>query len=236
MNFTIFQRTVISLGCATILGMSTVGFSSIWQTAQASNQSTLSEFPGRRVGGGSRGECMSDYTLVALSPKNNLIKTTKATPTLYFSMPEFEDSLQVEFVLKNMEGEIIADQLFEAESNGGVTGLDLTNQIEPLEIGQDYEWYLSVLCNADNRAYDMVVHGWMRRVPGVERDNTVSDVPLTDQVQYYQQQGLWHNAIALLLQFEHDHHSDIHSPSLWADLLEAEGLQELIDLDIQPNF
>lgn len=236
MNSTIFQRIAVSLGCVAVMGMPIVGVSSSWQTAQASDQSTLSEFPGRRVGGGSRGECMSDDTLVALSPKNHLIETTKATPTLYFAMPEFEYPLQVEFILKNVEGEIIADQLFEAESNGGVTGLDLTNQIEPLEVGQDYEWYLSVLCNANNRAYDMVVHGWMRRVPGVEEDNVVSDIQLTEQVQSYQAQGLWHNAIALLLQFQQDHNSDIHSTNLWAALLEAEGLQELINVDIQPNL
>ena len=236
MNFSIFQRLTFSLGCAVALNMPIVSTAALFQPAYAADQSTLSEFPGRRVGGGSRGECMSNATLVALSPQNHLIETTEATPTLYFAMPSFDAPLQLEFVLKNRDGDIIADKLFEAESHGGVTGLDLTDQIEPLKVGENYEWYLSILCNANNRAQDIVVHGWMRRVPSETVEIVETSAQVSEQVELYQSQGLWHDAIDLLIQVQGEHTSSFNVDALWSDLLTAEGLQHLVNEEIQPNL
>lgn len=240
MTFKLYQRLVVSLGCATVLNLPITGLSSSWLAAQAStqnsNQSTLSEFPGRRVGGGSRGECLSTDRLVALSPKNHLIKTNQATPTIYLEMPAFEDSLMVELIVKNAEGDIIADQFFEVRNNRGITGLDLTNHVEPLEIGQNYEWYISVICNEHNRAYDLVVHGWIQRVPDTVDAIATSTLTLTEQVKSYHEQGLWYDAIALLIESQDNFNGNIYTTELWAELLETEGLQQLITTFDQTNF
>ena len=236
MTFSISPNIACALGCAVLLNAPILGLSSTIHSAYASDQSTLSEFPGRRVGGGSRGECMSSDTLTAFSPQNHLIETTEETPTLYFSMPAFQEPIQVEFVLKDINGEIIADKLFDAESPGGLTGLDLTNRIAPLEMGKDYEWYFSLLCNENNRAQDIVVHGWMRRVPDTTVHRADPNNLVSEQVQSYQEQGLWHDAIAVLIQSQNGAMTSLNTTGIWSDLLEAEGLQHLIDIEMQPNL
>lgn len=235
MTSSIFKRIAWSLGYAALINVPLLGLSGLSHPIQASDQSTLSEFPGRRVGGGSRGACMYSDTLVALSPQNHLIETTDSIPTLYFSMPEFEQPLNIEFVLKNVDGDIVADKLLEVESYGGLMGLDLENQIAPLDIGEDYEWYLSLLCDENNRAQDIVVHGWIRRVSATTLDEATTNTEIAEQVQSYQEQGLWHDAIGLLIQARQENIQEFNANELWSTLLEAEGLQELVDVDIQPG-
>lgn len=234
MTSSIFKRIAWSLGYAALINIPFLGVLGLSHTAYASDQSTLSEFPGRRVGGGSRGACMHSDTLVSLSPENHLIETTDAIPTLYFSMPEFEEPLNIEFVLKNVDGEIVADKLLEVDSYGGLMGLDLEHQITPLDIGEDYEWYLSLLCNENNRAQDIVVHGWIRRVSATDLEEAESNIELIEQAQSYQEQGLWHDAIDVIIQARQANIHEFNATELWSTLLEAEGLQELVDVDIQP--
>lgn len=232
MNISIFPRILVSLGCAFCLNIPMLG---LVQVASASeNSGTLSEFPGRRVGGGSRGECVSSDALVSLSPENHLIETTSATPTLYFTMPTFEDPMLLEFVLKNKDGDIIVDKLFETGTSGGLQGLDLSNHISPLDIGEEYEWYVSVLCNPSNRAQDLVVHGWMRHVALVNEAPTSANLSVEQQIESYQAQGLWHDAITLLVQSQNQGMNHVDTTPLWANLLEEEGLQQLVDATVIP--
>lgn len=233
MNISIFLRPLISISCA--FSMSLSGFCFV-QAASASENSSLNEFPGRRVGGGSRGECMSSDTLVALSPKNHLIETISTTPTLYFSMPAFEDPLLVEFVLKNKAGDIIADKLFETGTSGGLQGLNLANHISPLDVGEEYEWYVSVLCNPNNRAQDLVVHGWMRHVSLDANEPSLENLSVVQQVASYQSRGLWHDAITLLAQSQIQGLNPAETTPLWSDLLEEEGLHQVLDATVWSNM
>ena len=56
------------------------------------------------VGGGKRGTCAGgDIPLTTIAPKNNLITTLSATPSLYWFIPE-TNGMKAEFVLIDSKG------------------------------------------------------------------------------------------------------------------------------------
>ncbi|MEM9217178.1 MAG: DUF928 domain-containing protein [Cyanobacteria bacterium P01_F01_bin.150] len=199
-------------------------------TAHATEQASTSEFPGRRVGGGSRGECPSNGPFVALSPESHLIKTANANPTLYFLLPNSNQPLQLELVIKSREGDTVVNTVFEAISNDGISGVVLPERTVSLELEQDYKWYLSIICDANHssRAQNPIVFGWMRRVADPSTVTEMDTEDVTQMVQEYQEAELWQETISTLIQSQSTQTSDSELVALWGELLEAEGLSQVL--------
>ena len=185
--------------------------------------------PGRRVGGGTRGECnFSEKSLMALIPKSNLGLAVAANPKLFFYIPQTSDSPEVEFVLNDEAGSPVYETIFKAIGTSGVVSLKLPDST-PLKIGKKYHWYLSVICNAQDRASDVSVDGWIQRVElSPTLASELKKAEPTKRAAVYAAADLWYVALATLAELRLSRPNDATISAEWAQLLQSVGLENII--------
>ena len=193
--------------------------------------------PGRRIGGGTRGECSSNAgKLMALVPANNLALTQQAYPNILFYIPQSSKPTTMEFVLQDDSRRLVYEKTF--TKNGSDTKIDAgeiinlnlldSTSLPPLVTGKRYHWYLSIICDPENRASDIVVHGWIKRV-AVDSNlaKKVERASLPERANLYAKAGLWQDALATLAELRHSQPSDSKLAASWTQLLKSEKLDAI---------
>ncbi len=211
------QRFILSLVLCSL------GAVSLSSEALAANKKPASGMPGRRVGAGVRNDvCLSGpQAQVAIMPNNNIGLTAKAKPTLLFYLPEVNPDSTIEFVLQDENYQVVYDQTVTTHGDAGIIRLDLAaSDAADLTPGQNYRWYFSVICNADDRSQDITSHGWIRRV------ETVTPLPQAaapeDRLQAsqsYARAGLWLDAFAEVDKVRRSQAAPPQATALWKEWL-----------------
>ncbi|MEW6492878.1 MAG: DUF928 domain-containing protein [Cyanobacteriota bacterium] len=187
--------------------------------------------PGRRVGGGTRGDCyLGEKTLTALIPQNNIGLTVSAHPTFFFYVPQSSNAQLVEFVLRDENDQLVYEKQLRTNGPSGIVSFSLPEAIasEPLKVNQKYHWYFSMICNPQNRAHDVSVDGWVQRVePTPTLTRELEAVTLPERAALYAEAGFWHDALTTLAQLRYSRPYDWALAAQWAQLLQSVGLDEL---------
>ncbi len=190
--------------------------------------------PGRRISGGSRSpsaHCLStpNQPLIALMPKSNLGLTVSEHPTLWFSLPAISPDRTLEFGLYAPSGELIYTTTFSASAKAEIVSLPLLETPAPLAIGQDYKWYLSVVCNQESRAEDLVVTGWIRRIqPDSAVNEQLANATAQERSAVYTQSSLWYDALTDLAELRRSTPTTNTLEQQWVSLLESVDLPQVI--------
>ena len=185
------------------------------------------EFPGRRVGGGTRGGCVIDAAaVVALNPDNNLGVTQREAPTLYFAVPATEEPYQVTFYLETEAAESVYETTLEVGDEAELVGVQIP--ADTLAVGEYYPWSFVATCDETNPATAIVLEGWLQQSEMDESAVATTDSEL-EQVQAYQAAGLWSDAIALTAELLAANPDCEEYQAQWFELLAALGLDRAID-------
>ncbi len=191
--------------------------------------------PTNRRDGGSRGggdNCLANANnsdLVALIPNETLGINASASPTLFFYVPEVSQQKTIEFVLRNEQDELMYEAFLTTPGKGimsvKIPAVINSNQ---LETDQNYHWYLSMICNPQERSRDVVVEGWLRQEE-IDRsvEQKLQSATSIEKAELYSEQGFWYDAIATLA-----HEQDFNAQQSvvrkkWAELLRTVGLEDL---------
>ncbi|MEM8640314.1 MAG: DUF928 domain-containing protein [Cyanobacteria bacterium P01_G01_bin.54] len=202
----------------------------------AEEQSSRGEFPGRRVGGGTRSgrtpnECLANSNaLVALSPVDNLGITASNTPSLYFVLPDLTTNYDVNFVLEDASSverpnPVVYETRLETQNTVRFLAIHLPENT--LIEDKAYRWYFTLACEP----YDVVLSGWLRQVAA---DNLTVDLTLDTlnarltQVDAYLASGLWSDAIAAIVELHQDYPNDPEAHAKWIALLDQLELRSFI--------
>jgi hypothetical protein len=153
-----------------------------------------------------------------------------AYPTFFFYIPE-TSATTVEFVLLDeANGNKLYETMFTLTGKPGIFSLSLpTNKtLPPLEIGKNYHWYFSVVCDPEDRAGDVYVDGWVQRVePSSVLVGELDKASPGEQVALYQKHQLWHETLTTLEKRRRLSPNDSVLAREWANLLRAAGLSEI---------
>jgi hypothetical protein len=192
-------------------------------TVLAQQGSTLRQgFPGRRIGGGTRGDCgVSDKKLTALVPDNMLSVTAAASPSFFYYIPDELTSKQVEFVLRDQDENSFYATALTLPNRPGIISLSLPSSAA-LSVNQDYHWYFSIICDNRDRSGDIVVDGWIRRVdlPSALATRLRAANPL-EQAALYREAGIWNEALTALAGLRRNRANDPAIAQRWEELLES---------------
>lgn len=199
--------------------------------------------PGRRVGGGTRGDQVfanADAVLAALVTSSNLSVTTAAYPTLLFYVPEMVAANSVEFVLRDSHDQLIYETAFQLSRTGGLVSVQIAEtSMPPLNSNEDYQWYFSIVPDATDRANDVVVEGRIRRVEQSDwlvqqqvsasvRDQLAIAPPLAQARLLYQQANMWHDAALILEELRQQEPDNPAIAAEWNQLLDSVGLLSIL--------
>ncbi|HBL10208.1 MAG TPA: hypothetical protein DD379_02000 [Cyanobacteria bacterium UBA11162] len=184
-----------------------------------------------------RSTCLtSEKPLTPLMPQGSGL-TVAAYPEFFFYIPE-TSATKAEFVLVDSKGEEVYKFSFRITGEPGIISLSIPKfaTIPPLEIGKNYRWSLSVICNPQDRLEDASVMGSIQRVePNPTLRAELKQVTPRAQVFLYAENGIWYDALATLAALRRAYPNDWTVTSDWTTLLESVGLKEFSEEPLVGN-
>jgi hypothetical protein len=185
--------------------------------------------PGRRVAGAARNsQCFADTgskRLTAIMPQSNVGFTTVANPVLLFYVPKTSSQAQLELViLDENKNNVVTKQYYKPSSKAGVVSIPLTTA--SLEVGKQYRWAFSVICNEKARSHDRVVEGAIKRIqPQAQLATQVKNANPQQVPHLYANAGIWQDSIASLASLRTSRPNDPQLKADWEALLKTEGTE-----------
>lgn len=201
--------------------------------------------PTRTTGAGTRGGLETSCPIVgkpltALLPSNNFGVTVAPYPTFFVFMPNLSSQTPppVEFLLEDAGGNEVYKANFQTNGKSGIIALNLPTQagLAPLEVGQDYKWSFSIICQSIERSRDISVEGGIRRVElNSTLSNQIKQASPQKRVELYAEAEIWQDALATMAQLRRDYPSDQAIAQSWSKLMTAAGLNDLAQESLLPN-
>jgi hypothetical protein len=193
--------------------------------------------PARREGGGTRGcwrsepGAASDIRLTAIVPAENSGYTLEAYPTFFIYVPPSyaEQAAAAEFIFSDEQDNEIYRATFQTTNKSGVLSLSLpaNMNLPPLEIGRNYRWSFSLVCDLSDRSADIVVDSWIQRIePTPELTATLQTTTLEQRPALYAQSSIWYDALTSLAQLSRQSGGFLPN-SQWTNLLNSVGLEHI---------
>ena len=197
--------------------------------------------PGRRRGGARRDTCPDTETQLTALVAAVEVETqtlpetyvggvaTAERPTFWFDVPyRLDNDVTAEFVLQDNSGQDIyratSTELAIAHPTPGIIGVSLPESLDPLTVGQTYQWYFKIYCGAESPLY---VQGGIERIalePALA--NQLSTTSPLEQVALYQTNEIWYDAVSAIAPLYLAQKSDPTISAAWMELLRALGLEE----------
>lgn len=191
--------------------------------------------PTHRRDGGSRSSinnCLADAdnrNLIALVPDKTVGISTSISPKIFFYVPEVSRQKTLEFVLRSEQDELIYEAFMTTKGKGIMSiEIPINDSLKILETDQNYHWYLSIICNSEQRSRDIVVEGWIRQemidYPTEQKLNLSNSV---EKAELYNEQGFWYDALSVLAENRNSRNQEPMIKTKWSELMNSVGLAEL---------
>lgn len=202
--------------------------------------------PANSASGGRRGgQCSQDreeeIALTPLTPLNQIGLTTSQNPSIFVVVPK-TSAAKGEFLLRvptenpgpgQPKFREVYYSTFDLPDRPGAIRIQLPidpqTQNSLLELNKTYQWEVSLICNPSNRELDVRTSRWIQRVEPSAIATTLEGELATatplEQVSLYSNFGIWHDALATLVDLRSTPENSERIASLWAELLNSEGVQ-----------
>jgi Domain of Unknown Function (DUF928) len=221
------------IGLLVVLNLVLGNFSQLVRAEETKETNSNYGIPTHRRDGGSRGssdDCIiNNRDLAALIPKNVVASTVSASPKLFFYVPEISKEKTIEFVLRDQQDQLMYEAFVTTRGKGIIT-LEIPADVKTnlLKAEHNYHWYLSIICDSQQRSRDVVVEGLMHQTvldsatkKELNSSNTVEKATL------YQEKGFWYDALSVLAENLNTPKEQAMVTAKWSELLESVGLGEL---------
>ncbi|MBE9042918.1 DUF928 domain-containing protein [Pleurocapsales cyanobacterium LEGE 10410] len=222
-----------------VLNFVLLGFadSAIAKQKKGTSKVTNSNYglPTHRRDGGSRGSgnnCVANaeqQNLVALIPDQTVGISSSASPQLFFYVPEINSQKTLEFVLRNEQDELLYEADLTTEGKG-IISIEVPDSTRSNSSTGDrnYHWYLSIICDQQQRSRDIVVEGWVRqKAIDLATSQQLDSAGIVEKAEIYSNLGFWYDALSVLAQNEALIAEQPMVREKWTELLKSVGLQEL---------
>jgi Domain of Unknown Function (DUF928) len=184
--------------------------------------------PGNRAqGGGTRG-CQLYNGITALVPKlsDNIAwgQTIEDRPTVWLNAPQgLAKDLQMEIVVRDQDGKLIAKQLFTTKSKIAPGAIEISfPPTTVLKIDRTYYWAVAFYCDTDERIDSpLLVQGQIQRI-GTPATFTTARSAL-ERTQILAATGIWYDTLTQL-GHRFRQRKDRESSTAWAELLKSAGI------------
>ncbi|MDK3155533.1 DUF928 domain-containing protein [Kamptonema cortianum] len=181
--------------------------------------------PRSTAGGGVRGEEAScrvgeGTRLTPLIPPEKIGMTAKGNPTIFVYVPQMT-ATEAEFLLVNRRGQEVYEVKLALPTAPGVVQIRLPESVN-LEVGVDYLWQFSVLCDPSDRTSDEFVQGWLQRQElSAEAKARVEATTGLNRAKVYASERIWHETLETLAGLPPADRRE------WEQLLKSVGLEAI---------
>jgi hypothetical protein len=174
--------------------------------------------------------------LTPLVPENQIGWTVSEYPRFFFYLPQ-SDAKIAEFVLEDDKGKKIYQTNLNINNSSGVIGVSIpTNKnVSPLQIGKNYTWSISLICDEKDRSADVFEKGIVRRVEvSADIRNQLEKADPRLKAVIYAQTGIWQDALSTLVAARRANPNNVDLSGDWKILLDSVNLGEIVAEPIAP--
>lgn len=228
-NKSLLQKAT-TLSAALFLGLATTPALNLTARAEVFQPPNRGA-PPSTAEGGSRG-CSAlkpgEKPLTALTPANHMALTVSEHPTFFWYVPESGAS-NLEFtLLDENDQEVLYKTTVNVSKTPGIVSISLPKSTaKPLEVGKQYHWYLTSICDASDRTGDVFIDGWVERIePTADLKAALESATPDTLPAVYARAGIWHEAIASLAALREQNPSDTTILARWEELLDSAKLNQ----------
>lgn len=169
--------------------------------------------------------------LTALSPTTEPGLTLAAHPTFLVYVPE-TSATTAEFSLRSSGNQGVYRTTIALTTTPGIISITLPEQAMTLEVGRLYTWSFAVICNPNDRLIDQFVTGMVRRIElDPARLSQIEQTPVRQRIALYQENRIWYDALALLLELKRSQPNDSEIDTAWREFLQSGGVNTIIDVN-----
>ena len=189
--------------------------------------------PEESVGGASRGkQCPNNsieqsLSLTPLLPVGSRSLTMESHPTLLVYIPKTSAKTAL-FSLRDANEDY--DYLTEMtiSDRAGIIRLTIPDDAPALDVNQEYQWSLSLLCDKKLRPDSPVAQGDIMRVATDSfLTEQLAQADLLESATIYGQAGLWYETISSLAELKSINPTDQDISDNWEGLLTSVGLEDV---------
>lgn len=183
--------------------------------------------------------CPRDLSIIPLMPPSNRGLTVAESPIFlaYIS----QASTKVEFVLQTQDTKqtLIYETTFIVKKPGivGVSIPATGDEKKSLEVGKEYKWAFSMVCDPKDRSADYYVDGLVQRIePVPSLTNELANPDPMARAIAYAKNGIWYDTISTLAQMRRQAPDDPMLKAEWAQLLQSQKLEAVADKPLVQSF
>ena len=185
-----------------------------------------------------RGKCENfpEASFTALMPENKIARTVSDYPTFFFYLPQPNAEL-AEFILQDENGNLIYEQALTIKNLSGVIGVSIpaNTNVPPLEVGKNYTWKFSVVCDPEDRSSDQLETGIVRRVElTADILGQLDAADPREKTFIYAENGIWQDALGNLAAARRANPNAPVFQTDWESLLDSVKLREIAKKPIVP--
>ena len=184
--------------------------------------------PGNRVGGGTRGIDRDMPVIAALVPDHTGL-TTKGQPILYWYLSQ-QTKHNIEFTLNDDHSvEPVIEVSLKGIDGKGIRSIRLSDFNITLLQGVEYQWFVTVVRDPEQRSKDIIATGTIRRIePSKTLNDELAGAGRKDLPYIYAEHGIWYDTFSFLSELINETPDDIGLIRMRTSLLEQAGLLEAI--------
>ena len=156
--------------------------------------------------------------LSSIVPENNFGLTTAERPTFWVYIPETSAS-QAILSIKQEGNPPHWQQTVDLAGKVGITGIKLANNAPALELGENYQWAIILVCGDRPNPNDPVNTAWIKRIEPTEGEPIPTEA--LEKAAVFAKQGIWYDTLDILVSQQPyvDNWQD-----LWIEYLKSGGL------------
>ncbi|XGV99016.1 MAG: DUF928 domain-containing protein [Leptolyngbya sp. BL-A-14] len=188
--------------------------------------------PRSTAGGASRGSCLrssnqpTQKPLTAVVPSTRLGLTFAEHPSVFVYVPQSSAQTAGFLLLSNDDTEVVYETTFALPSQAGIVRFDLPDNAPPLEVGKQYHWFVTTLCDATSGlSGSPTVEGWIERsTPDVALTKALQKTLPGNRPALYADAGIWHETLTTLADLQRKYPKNSKFLNDWREALQSVGL------------
>jgi hypothetical protein len=179
--------------------------------------------------------------LTALVPESQIGRTVSEYPVFFFYLPKADTQL-AEFFLEDEKENLIYQTTLKINNSPGVMSVSIpaNKNLSPLQVGKNYRWSISLICDTQDRGTDVFAVGMVRRIElSAEILRELETADPRQKTVIYAENGIWQDALSTLAAARRANPNDTGLAADWKSLLDSVKLGEIakepiVQIEAQP--
>ena len=201
--------------------------------------------PGRREGGGTRGDCTTNARKLTAIVPQEMGETISEYPTFSWALPETQATSAEFLLIDPITNTEIYRTSFPVTGQAGIISIAIPKEtnIQPLALNKDYRWQFAVVCDkpesslesmGDN-SHNATTEGIIRRVASsASLQQQLKGQSPAEQAAIYAREGIWFDAAQIYTQLQRQQPTNRMVQQAWRVFLESVELNRVVQEPLLP--